>query len=282
MAHCSRLTALNLSHCVNVNDEGLLVVSHGLDVLQTLNIDGIQWVTDQTLDDIRSSPACRDYLIRQIWLDGFELSTDGLSRLIPFLPNLQTLSVSFSDNLSDSTLLDISHLPNLLRLSLRKGRIFTSPGFISAFSSPFLIGLQHLDLSDCPAIDDNAIREICKCCGSQLHTLLLNWCWGISDVGLDNIITTCHQLFYFSLVGNHVVLGECLAWIPNTQRQMRILNLTQCNQVTDDVIAALAEQMPNLYIFDYFGERVGGSGGPEDICQYDLQKTINKVTICQH
>ncbi|VDN10959.1 unnamed protein product [Dibothriocephalus latus] len=318
VSRCKRLEALNLSHCTNVGNEGVEAITRGLPLLRRLNLDGIQWITDEALEALLEGRAIKDGALCCIWLDGFELSAAGfsnfLSRLldihiskiashlglpppvsshrIPDNPKflqllrdsgLQILSISFAECIDDSCLPHIACLTSLVELALRKGRLFTSQALCDAFSparQSQLHYLRHLDLTDCPAVNDAVVKAVCECCGPLLVALFLNWCWSVTDVGLMCILETCHRLHHLSLVGNHVIIGESFINLPTSQPHLRILNLAQCNQVLDSVLSSVAVQMQDLYIFDYFGERVGGS--LDDVCQFDLARSMNKVPICEH
>lgn len=317
VSRCKRLEALNLSHCTNVGNDGVQEITRGLTLLRRLNLDGIQWITDEALEALLEGRAVQNGTLCCIWLDGFELSATGfsnfLSRLLDIhiskiashlglpsvssrrLPDnpkflellradgLEILSISFAEYIDDSCLPHIACLASLVELALRKGRLFTSQALCDTFSparQSQLRYLRHLDLTDCPAVNDAVVKAICEGCGSLLVALFLNWCWSVTDVGLVRILETCHRLQHLSLVGNHVIIGESFRNLPTSQPYLRILNLAQCNQVLDSVLSSVAVQMQDLYIFDYFGERVGGS--LDDVCQFDLARSMNKVPICEH
>ncbi len=271
-----------MSHCLKVSDECIIALGRsGLKHLVRLNLDGIQWITDEALLE---GLAHLTPQLQALWLDGFEITTHGLSAFLSQdhpPASLEIISVSFSDNLGDAVLPEIARLGSLREVSLRKGRLLTTPAVLKLFNSESsqLSHLSTLDLSDCPAVTDAVVDAICDCCGPRLLQLLLNWCWSVSDVGLARILGCCRSLRHLSLVGNHALVGESLIGLPERQPRMHILNLTQCNEIIDSVIHSVAKQMPSLYIFDYFGERVGGV---DDVCQYDLLRTINKVPICEH
>ncbi|KAL7064867.1 hypothetical protein AAHC03_04788 [Spirometra sp. Aus1] len=317
VSRCKRLEALNLSHCTNVGNEGVQEITRGLPLLCRLNLDGIQWITDEALEALLEGSAVKNGILRCIWLDGFELSAAGfsnfLSRLLDIriskiaarlgLPSVSSrrlpdsprfleylrddgpeiLSISFAEYIDDSCLPHIACLASLVELALRKGRLFTSQALCDTFTlarQSKLRYLRHLDLTDCPAVNDAVVKAVCECCGPLLVALFLNWCWSVTDVGLMRILEACHSLQHLSLVGNHVIIGESFINLPTSQPHLRILNLAQCNQVLDSVLSSVAIQMRDLYIFDYFGERVGGS--LDDVCQFDLARSMNKVPICEH
>ncbi|VEL07228.1 unnamed protein product [Protopolystoma xenopodis] len=127
-------------------------------------------------------------------------------------------------------------------------------------------------------VEDTVVQAICSCCGPRLRSFALNWCWDITDAGLASLVEACCSLRHLSLVGVNLIIGEALVHLPIRQPSLIVLNLTQCNRVSDSVLAEVAEAMPWLYIFDYFGERVGGD--MNDICHYDVWRSFEKLVIC--
>ncbi|CAH8498050.1 unnamed protein product [Schistosoma turkestanicum] len=306
---CPKLEALNLSHCVSVCDACVKVISNGLHNLRRINLDGVLWITDSGILHLADSEAVRNGNLNAIWLDGFELSNSGLNEFIirleyatkriPDIKDLinpeiehhilgiQQLWISFCDHIEDEAVRSIANLSNLVALTLRKTHQVSSIGLSSLFVSKSLSHLdhqlnlkylEHLDLSEAPGLNDSVVMDICYCCGSRLRFLTLNWCWEVTDIGVNRIIEICSSLRQLSLIGNSVIQGKAFADIPLKIPHLVILNLTQCNHVVDNILEDLSLKMPNLYVFDFFGERVGG--GLNDICHFDISRALGKVPIC--
>lgn len=309
---CPKLEALNLSHCIAVCDSCVRIISDGLPRLRRLNLDGVLWLSDSGLLSLGKSVAVRNNTLNAIWLDGLELTNSGLiefflrlkqipkhpenfSRMDSALPHnsvfcsgIQVLWISFCDHIEDEAVSLISDLPNLVALTLRKAHQVTSRGLSSLFISNGLTDqrmpqhglkwLEHLDLSEAPGVNDTVISDICHCCGPRLRSLTLNWCWELSDDGVTYIVQFCVNLRQLSLIGNSIIQGTPFIQTPIRQPYLVILNLTQCNHVQDSILENLASSMPDLYVFDFFGERVGGT--LNDICHFDLARALGKVPIC--
>ncbi|CAH8552101.1 unnamed protein product [Heterobilharzia americana] len=306
---CPRLEALNLSHCVSVCDLCVKIISDKLHNLRRLNLDGVLWITNAGILHLANSEAVRNGNLSAIWLDGFELSNSGLNEFIIRLMHaskhisdlensvyresdnhilgIQQLWISFCDHIEDEAIKSIANLSNLVALTLRKTHQVSSVGLSSLFTSESpnhlsqrlsLKYLEHLDLSEAPGVNDSVVLDICNCCGNYLRSLSLNWCWEVTDIGVDQIIDTCFSLRQLSLIGNSTIQGRAFSKIPLKVLHLAILNLTQCNHIADNVLETLALKMPNLFVFDYFGERVGG--GLNDICHFDVSRALNKVPIC--
>ncbi|GAA53242.1 uncharacterized F-box/LRR-repeat protein C02F5.7 [Clonorchis sinensis] len=295
---CPALEALNLSHCVDICDGCVQLIAAHLHSLQRLNLDGVPWLGDVSLHHLVDSDALQTGSLSAIWLDGFELSSEAvrfftnelcaLERRSELHRGVQILWISFCDNLNDSAIQPIGSLTGLTALTMRKAQQVTPQGWHGLFPevlscasptlSPPLSQLEHLDLSEAPSVDDNVVAAICRCCGPKLRSLNLNWCWDLTDSSLDTIVDTCSSLRHLSLVGDHLIRGRALVSVPTKLPHLNIVNLTQCNNVEDAVLEALASRLPQIYVFDYFGERVGGQ--PNDICHYDLWRSVGKVPIC--
>ncbi|CAL8070097.1 unnamed protein product [Calicophoron daubneyi] len=305
---CPRLEALNLSHCVSVSDACVQLIANKLTSLQRLNLDGVLWLSDNALHYLVNCEAFQEGRLTYLWLDGFELSSAGVGNFLQELVSLRTwtmgkkdrpackspdqigmqvLWISFCDHLMDSAVQPLSSLSGLAALTLRKAQQVTSVGWKNLFASvpmdhalplQALQCLEHLDLSEAPTVDDSVISSICSCCGDRLRSLTLNWCWELTDEGLNDIVFSCHCLRHLSLVGDHLILGAPLVNVPSQQPAIKIINLTQCSHIQETILKELVQMMPHIYVFDYFGERVGG--GPNDICHYDLWRSLEKVPIC--
>ncbi|KAK4471874.1 hypothetical protein MN116_005262 [Schistosoma mekongi] len=302
---CPKLEALNLSHCVSVCDTCVKIISDGLHSLRRLNLDGVLWITDSGVLHLAGSKAVHNGSLKSIWLDGFELSNSGLNEFIIRLDyatkqissdvadimysetghmfGVQQLWISFCDHIEDEAIKSISNLSTLVALTLRKTHQVTSVGLSSLFITSLnhqlnLRYLEHLDLSEAPGLNDSVVMDICNCCGNRLRFLTLNWCWEVTDIGVNQIIKVCNSLHQLSLIGNSTIQGRAFSEIPSKVPHLIILNLTQCNHIVDNVLEDLAVKMPNLYVFDFFGERVGG--GLDDICHFDVSRALGKVPIC--
>ncbi|KAH8875544.1 F-box/LRR-repeat protein 14 [Schistosoma japonicum] len=306
---CPKLEALNLSHCVSVCDTCVKIISDELHSLRRLNLDGVLWITDSGLLHLADSKAVHNGSLNSIWLDGFELSNSGLNEFIIRLDyatkrlsgdvddiiysetghhvfGIQQLWISFCDHIEDEAIKSIANLSTLVALTLRKTHQVTPVGLSSLFITSFnhldhqlnLRYLEHLDLSEAPGLNDSVVMDICNCCGNRLRFLTLNWCWEVTDIGVNQIIEVCNSLHQLSLIGNSTIQGRAFSEIPLKVPHLIILNLTQCNHIVDNVLEDLAVKMPNLYVFDFFGERVGGE--LDDICHFDVSRALGKVPIC--
>lgn len=272
------LEILNLSHCSNLTDQTIYAISEKLRSLKAINIDGIQNVSDYGIIAICNRHAGS---LHSIWIDGFELSAIGLLSLT-LCGNLSFLSISYADGLADDCVLPIRSLRNLRYLTVHKATELSKAALLGLFhkDDSQLTKLVSLDLNECSVIDDEVLAAILALCGRDLRFLSLQWCWNITDEGLCNLVEVCTEMERLSLIGNHVIKGTAFRWLPDKWGRLVLLNLTNCNQIDDDLLNAVARQMPSTYIFDYFGERF--SDGDDNVTQYEFARAMEKLPICEH
>ena len=108
-----------------------LPLSSTIPVVQTLNLDGLNFLTDiGTLAILETCP-----LLRSLDLDG-EMLTDKTAVFIgQTLTQLEHLGISFCSHITDTALQAFSELQRLSSLRLRKGTNFTSQGIEQLFTS---------------------------------------------------------------------------------------------------------------------------------------------------
>ncbi|XP_023221250.1 uncharacterized protein LOC111623004 [Centruroides sculpturatus] len=120
-------------------------------------------------------------------------------------------------------------LSKLHYLKLRRGTHLTAPALKDIFVGPELKYLTFLEF-DSLMIEDDGIKSMTECC-TELRYLGLQWCWKITDVGLDFIVTNCHNLRGIDLLGLYRITGTALLKVPSNMKHLGYLNLEQCNEV---------------------------------------------------
>lgn len=244
------LCRLNFSHCPLV-DDSLQLLSSTLPKIMALNIDGISWISNRTIQDLTDRHS--DWL-EELELDGAELTDYAVMALVR-CGKLSSLSISFCELLSDISLQHIQTLPSLRKLCLRKGTMFTARGLTRFLSSPSLAALSYLDVSECANLNDDGIKTLIKCCGHSLKMLNLSWCWDATDTGLIAIVDGCSTLVHLYLVGLHRLTGSCLDRVPDDMPKLKYLDLQQCNFIQDLLIEDVVRRKPDLVVINYYGEK---------------------------
>nr|XP_050028580.1 F-box/LRR-repeat protein 20-like isoform X1 [Dermacentor andersoni] len=242
--------SLNISHCGLVTDEAIVALARGCPHLRFLNADGIPRITDRAVCELgqRLGPQ-----LISLELDGEEL-TDASFEALRVCKRLRTLGVSYAENLSDASLACIQGLHELRQLKLRRGPRLTARALGRMFEHQNLANLIRLEL-DSLALDDEALALLVRGC-PKLHTLELPWCWDITENGLATIVANCQNLVNLVLLGLFKIHGFCLAELPARMPRLRYIHLEQCNEVVDLLLESLARRLPQLKVYNYYGELV--------------------------
>ncbi|XP_045205172.2 F-box/LRR-repeat protein fbxl-1-like [Mercenaria mercenaria] len=250
LVKCKKLSHLNFSHCMFLQDSGIIFLAGGLPEIKSINLDGISFLTDRGVKGLVDS----HYLyLEEVELDGAEISDVGLEQLSR-CKQLKHLGISFCECLTDQSLEYLKELKNLVYLRLRKGSDFSSDGLSSFFKEASLSKLQVLNLSECSAVNDQVVLDMSQACGSHLKELSLSWCWFITDTGLISIVDHCCNMENLDLLGIDRIYGECLSRVPEEMTKLKFLDLRQCNQILDNLIVDMVRRKKDLKVINYYGE----------------------------
>lgn len=250
LVKCKKLSHLNFSHCMFLQDSGVKFLAKGLPVIKSINLDGISFLTDSAVTGLVG----HHYLyLEEVELDGAEISDAGIQQLAR-CTQLKHLGISFCECLTDMSLEYLKDLKNLVSLRLRKGSDFTADGLSSFFKSASLSKLHFLNLSECSAVNDLVVLDMAQACGSHLKELALSWCWFITDTGLVSLVDHCCNLEMLDLLGIDRICGECLARVPEEMTKLKFLDLRQCNQILDNLIVDMVRRKKDLKVINYYGE----------------------------
>lgn len=244
------LRSLILSHCCLVTDDAIMALSTNCPGLRFFNADGITRISDRAVCCL-----ARNLSKKLVWLelDGEEL-TDASFYAIKHCTELETLFISYAENLTDASLSCIEELRNLKRLKLRRGPKLSAEGIRKMFMGTNLQNLTFLEF-DSLSLDDDGVSELVKCC-PKLQSLALPWCWDITDLGLSKIVAGCRNLISLVLLGLFKIYGYCLAEVPAKLPKLRHIRLEQCNEIIDSLLEDLVRVVPHLQVYNYYGELV--------------------------
>ncbi|VDO41121.1 unnamed protein product [Onchocerca flexuosa] len=193
--------------------------------------------------------------LTRLYLDGEGLNDFGFHALIA-CKNLNLLSISFCEDLTDISLSYVKMLTNLEHLHLRKGKEFTSEGLLELFELSnedmgFFGKLRFLNLSECPSVNDNVVNRITKSC-SKLQSLNLAWDWSITDVGFTLIIERLKELRFLDVTGMNSITSSALLYVPDLYLpNLRFLCVVQCPQFDETSLQMLQLRKKDLIIANY-------------------------------
>lgn len=112
-----------------------------------------------------------------------KLTDKGLHTLAQLnLPELKTLHIGFTDNISDAGLKDIASLAHLTRLGLIGCSKLTDQGLREIVSMP---SLEDLDLRASPWVTDRTLEVLAH--GKGLRGISLSGCRNYTPAGLDKL-----------------------------------------------------------------------------------------------
>lgn len=246
------LGALNLSHCQVITDAEMVYLARHLSALTELNIDGVSFITDEAIKEL---VLCHGTRLTSLDLDGAELTDESVQLVAAACRSLTRLRVSFCEQLTDVSLQSIQSLVDLRSLSLRKGQQFSTAALAKMFGSQFQLNqLSSLDLSECTGVDDGVLKNLCDSCHQRLFELRLCWCWEVSEVGLEAVVTKCSGLRILDLLGIDKITGSCLQALPASLPHLMLLDLRQCNRIQDDIVLGVVRRNPGIKVYDYYGE----------------------------
>lgn len=249
VANLPSLTKLNLSHCKWVNDVFMHDLALSAAKIEHVIIEGIPYVTDASMTLFLDRKHSH---LKTLHLDGEGLTSSSFLKLGMCL-NLEELSILFSENMTNLALEEIKWLKKLKRLHVRKGVDLTSTGIIDAFCNANLNLLTALNLGECIGVNDEVLTRIAPTL-PNLKCIRIDWCFDVTNVGFDCILTNCPLLEDISIIGLAKLTSSALGKIPFLLPHLRLLDLQQCHLISDAIVMELVEVLPELKVLNYYGE----------------------------
>lgn len=256
-SHASNLRHLNLFASKFPESEDLITIGKVCKHLEYLNLEE---VTNLSGSSLTSLILDRKETLKTLMLDGEDL-TDETFKHLEKCKKLEKLGILFAEHISTQGMEAISKLSQLKSLKLMRAKVLPPIEFIATFSSPKLERLTSLNLSESSLLDDPSISTIANTC-RFLKELLLNWCWELTDKGVEDVIMYCDRLEILSLVGVVRITDGILDNIGNRLPDLRLLDLEQCPNIDDKhVVEIVAEtNRSNLKVINYWGEPLTKAG----------------------
>eukprot|EP00090_Calanus_glacialis_P000255 TRINITY_DN10168_c0_g1_i1.p1 TRINITY_DN10168_c0_g1~~TRINITY_DN10168_c0_g1_i1.p1 ORF type:complete len:587 (-),score=71.91 TRINITY_DN10168_c0_g1_i1:825-2585(-) len=199
--------------------------------------------------------------VRTISLSGCSRLTDrGLAIIARRCHILQELEIQFCPNVTNGGLLDLtSRCKQLNHLDVSGCPMVSAVNVASGTSENKHLGIQYLDLSDCPHVDDTSLRLVVESC-PQLQYLYLRRCHQISDHALRSISSYCLMLRELSVSDCPLVSDQGLAELGRLGPSLRYLSVAKCDKITDSGVRTLARHCYRLRYLNMRGcEQVSDS-----------------------
>lgn len=251
------LTALNLTYCLSITDNGLAHLKELQESLEVLNLSDCREITNGgimhllALINLKSLNISRcenisDSGVKELWklnklqslnLDGCKITDGGIDG-IENAKNLEEVFLG-SRQIRNGGLKHLSKLIKLQSLSLANCSEITDEGLENLKD---LKQLRMLNLGGCYNITDAGIKKLEGL--SDLKTLSLFGCSKITDVGLESI-GKFKKLKMLSLGACHKITDVGLTHLMNL-KDLESLDLRACVKITYKGLEPLVEALPKL------------------------------------
>ncbi|KAJ3333068.1 hypothetical protein HDU93_008800 [Gonapodya sp. JEL0774] len=253
---CPHISQLDLQGCLSLSSAGLSQMLSHLKELKSLNLTGLNCVTDRSLQ-VLGRAAGKELEKCEI---GFcrGVTAGGIRHIVRYCTNLSTLHVPHLP-LEDTSLENIGRkLPHLISFDARGCAEITPKGVISMLEIMGKIGhpeladrddadtlptsLVCLRLSQIPALDDTALLAIGSHC-PLLQTLELAGAHLVTDLGVASIAKKCNRLRHLDLEECSLVTDTGLAFIATHLVHLERLSIGFLDRVTDDGVVGVKERL---------------------------------------
>lgn len=226
----NNIKVLNLSYCSLITDEGLKAIRSLYSKLQTFCIEGLSLISD-----------------------------DGLQSIIEKCSNLRNLNINKCPNISCGALTTLISRNPYLNTLLMAGIRITDESMVK-LCAVMLEGcgskLIHMDVSLCRELSDIGIICLSETCTNLVR---LNLCGlnRISDMGVNFICANCWYLEELNVEDIFLLRDDAFWFSPtndgrraaneNMLTSLKILNLTDCANLSDRGIEGLAERCRQIH-----------------------------------
>lgn len=245
----SNLEVLDLAGCCNITNTGLLLCAWGLPKLKYLNLRSCRHISDTGiahLAGLNASSARGNKNLTTLCLQDCQKITDNaLRNIAKGMVHLKSLNLSFCCGITESGL---AHLATLR-------------------------SLQELDLRSCEGIGDEGISHLAVG-GLNLTSLDVSFCDRIGDSALNHISNGLNHVQNLGLNSCHIT-DEGLCKIARSLHELRVLNIGQCIQITDQSLASISEHLTNITNIDLYGCTKVSKGGLEKVMQLPHLRVLN-------
>ena len=199
--------------------------------------------------------------VKRISLSGSSRLTDrGLALIARRCQLLQELEIQLCTNVTNGGVLDLtSRCHHLHHLDVSGCPMVSAVSVSTGAGANRHLGIQYLDLSDCPHVDDTSLRLVVESC-PQLQYLYLRRCAQITDAALRSISSYCLLLRELSVSDCPAVTDVGLAELGRLGPSLRYLSVAKCDSLTDSGVRTLARHCYRLRYLNIRGcEQVSDS-----------------------
>lgn len=266
------LTNVDLSGCALVTDDGIAALARGCRRVRCLSVNGCTLLTDKALQAIASGmPLLEDISfanLRLVGNDGVHALSTNLSYLISLnasgcsrVTDVGLHSLSSSESASRVRHLNLHMLRSITKLSMESLNSLSCleslniggccaisyEGFMVLCASRFRSRLRELNISKCPAVDDDTVKLVAMCLTSLVE-LDLSMCSRVTDRSLKSIAAESSSIRRLLLMRCRGISSAGLNAIARSEMQLRFLDVSGCPGVSLNAIQRMQSSCPALRI----------------------------------
>uniref|UniRef100_A0AAG5DU54 F-box domain-containing protein n=1 Tax=Anopheles atroparvus TaxID=41427 RepID=A0AAG5DU54_ANOAO len=256
--NCPLLEVLKLRRCWLLSDEGVQDL-HTLKHLRVLDVSSCERISDygMRVGIIGKRPRRMDEMYFSLLCT---LSDYTMYYLVLMFKNLQVLDLDSNATITDTSLQYLCcYSQDLVNLNLHSCTKLTDAGFTGidlpektfsiwdveeTFAIDRLKKLRVLKVSGCYRMTDFALRYGFKF--TELKELSLSRCHQISEAGIERLVATCPALEYLDLSECPNINDNCVKMIAVQLKRISTLKLANCPLLTETCLAFLTTFCKNL------------------------------------
>lgn len=284
--HCKKLTDLNLSRCSNISDRGITLFLENFEgSLEKLDLTGC----------VKCGAASAEALAEHQKTSLIEVKMNGLSQvsadsLDSLLSNCKTLKrfeisaelrsscthrKSMVPHISDRVLLH-AHFSKLEMVAMAGAALVSNAGAIALITK--CPNLHYLDVSYCLGLSN----ETLLCLGARapnLKHLSIAGNGKITNAGIMALTDGCRKLRHLDLSGCSKI-GDTGAMAILKCTDLEYLNVRSVDMLTDKPLRVLARFLPKLKFLDISSLDLVGKSTVMDFCTRCPELTVLNCTSC--
>ncbi|TFK22350.1 RNI-like protein [Coprinopsis marcescibilis] len=203
--------------------------------LERLTLTGCKMVTPKSLEQVLT---CFPNIVAVDLTGVVETTTEVVSAFASVAKRLQGINLTNCNKVGDPALIALGeNCPMLRRVKLSGATLVTDAG-VSAIvqNCPLLL---ELDLHQCELITDIAIRDVWLY-SNHMRELRLSHCPALTDLAFPSVNSAVNPF------PNADPNALPLLYVNRTFEQLRLLDLTNCSQITDDAVEGIIAHAPKI------------------------------------
>jgi hypothetical protein len=290
-AHAHGLLELDVSYCSHITADGLRDIAKcpnlevlrapgtsveedfclGLHGLTTLHLKGLSCLGDSTI----TGSIATGGPLRYLNLAECGIADPSVHHLRDHTPHLTYLNLSWCEDVSDAALQALcGELRELAVLKLRCMQV--SDATVGMVARTCGRCIRSLDVGR-GCLSDDGLFDIAKGCAG-LTSLSVNWCEGVSDVGIAAMLQSCRAIERLDCQGCKRLTDKVSVYVPTlASPSLAWLDLSWVNSVSNNVVTTVLTEHPNseLVVVDYYGNEYNRGTVPRDGDKSDMHQAIS-------